>query len=430
MYPTVSANNNITKLPLDQVSEMQAKKTYANATVSDMFPSKEQGVIIEAHEGISIKEYVSKLATVMNPNDIRFVSRISNNRVCVFLSTKKAADYLTTKYPTLTINNHELNVRPLINKLKRVIISNVCPVIPHDVIHQELLNHNIHIKSNISFIRAGIPEPGFAHIMSFRRQAFITPEDVSKLPESTTILYDDTLYRIFFSTDDMTCFLCKQSGHLANQCNSKPIQQSVVECDLTNDQSGSNITNVSLEVNEPQNQYDNLAINDSNFPSIAKRNLPSDSSSQTGSANNKLDNSNMDNSKQIKKKKKVNQESDNVSSHVKNPPKPLDDLLAPLKVNYEANSNDSPITYNQLKNFIDKASGSQNPTIIANECSLDIQSIIQIMTKSYPLLIERSIKYRFTSIINKLKSAQEQKSALEQKNTQEQMDDLSSDTSE
>ncbi len=59
-----------------------------------------------------------------------------------------------------------------------------------------------------------------------------------------------------------------------------------------------------------------------------------------------------------------------------------------------------------MKNFIDKASGSNHPTLIAKDFTNDIQSIIKMMTDTYPLLTERAIKNRFTRIINKLKSSQ------------------------
>ena len=50
----------------------------------------------------------------------------------------------------------------------------------------------------ITFIRAGMSEPGHLHIMNFRRQVYINPEDVGKVPESINIEYDNTKYWIFF----------------------------------------------------------------------------------------------------------------------------------------------------------------------------------------------------------------------------------------
>lgn len=142
-----------------QQPEGKMLKTYASATSLEMFPSKEQAIVIEKQDGLTIKDYVGKLATIISPNDIRFVSRIANNRICVFLSSKIVAKKLTDNHSTIKINNFELGLRPLINKQRRVIISNVCPVVPHSVIEAELSKLNIKTSSKISFIKAGISDP-------------------------------------------------------------------------------------------------------------------------------------------------------------------------------------------------------------------------------------------------------------------------------
>lgn len=71
-------------------------------------------------------------------------------------------------------------------------------------------------------MRAGIHHGAYSHIESFRRQVFvIPPSEHFVLPSFTAIIYDDTLFRIFFSFDDMTRFLCKETGHTTNRCPSK-----------------------------------------------------------------------------------------------------------------------------------------------------------------------------------------------------------------
>ncbi|XP_041989235.1 zinc finger protein 26-like [Aricia agestis] len=76
----------------------------------------------------------------------------------------------------------------------------------------------IELASPVSFIRAGITEPGFNHILSFRRQAYVPPEIINTLPERIQVDYDGTSYWIYVSSDSMTCFLCKKEGHVANKC--------------------------------------------------------------------------------------------------------------------------------------------------------------------------------------------------------------------
>lgn len=67
-------------------------------------------------------------------------------------------------------------------------------------------------------------KPGFGnkeydHIIgNFHRQLYIHPEDKEKMPSSILINFDHTDYRIFFSNNTVTCYLCKQIGHITNHC--------------------------------------------------------------------------------------------------------------------------------------------------------------------------------------------------------------------
>lgn len=246
-----------------QQPEGKMLKTYASATSLEMFPSKEQAIVIEKQDGLTIKDYVGKLATIISPNDIRFVSRIANNRICVFLSSKIVAKKLTDNHSTIKINNFELGLRPLINKQRRVIISNVCPVVPHSVIEAELSKLNIKTSSKISFIKAGISDPGYSHIMSFRRQVFIDPNDIDKLPTSTPIFFEDTTYRIYFSTDNVCCFICSQAGHLANQCPKKNISPDGIE--QIDHSISETIPKASQEIIDNKTNANVLIHNDRNF---------------------------------------------------------------------------------------------------------------------------------------------------------------------
>ncbi|XP_076229458.1 uncharacterized protein LOC143175227 [Nomia melanderi] len=64
----------------------------------------------------------------------------------------------------------------------------------------------------------GISEPGFAHILSFRRQIYVDSVYLEKIPESILLIFADTQCRIYFATETSVCFIYKQQGHLAKQC--------------------------------------------------------------------------------------------------------------------------------------------------------------------------------------------------------------------
>jgi len=130
-------------------------------------------------------------------------------------------------------------------------LSNIYPNIPHEAIEHEFNKLNIVLRSNISFLRAGIQDANFSHILSFRPQLFISHEDVEKLPSSILINYDDTNYRIFILDDSLTCFLCKTQGHIASNCPNKPEEKTIITQTATNE-------------NGPDNTYKNK----SNVPNL------------------------------------------------------------------------------------------------------------------------------------------------------------------
>lgn len=48
------------------------------------------------------------------------------------------------------------------------------------------------MTSKMTFIRIDIQDAGFNHVMSFKRQIFVNPEDIFKIPDSFIITYNDT----------------------------------------------------------------------------------------------------------------------------------------------------------------------------------------------------------------------------------------------
>ena len=169
-----------------------------------------------------MKDYIYAVAKITGPEAIHFASRIFNGRICFYLNRKTTAQDFVTNHRTVTINNVHTIVRPLIHPSQRIILSNVSPSIPHEYIEKFFTHNNVRMASKLTFLRAGIHETGFTHIVSFRRQVFINPDDLPKIPQSFLITHDNTQYRIFASTDKLNCFICKQEGHVAIDCNSQP----------------------------------------------------------------------------------------------------------------------------------------------------------------------------------------------------------------
>lgn len=198
-------------------TEIQTE-SYAKTADKMNFPKRTQAILIDAIDGVPYEDYIYALGDKINPKLITAASRISNQRICVYLDSIVTTDKAINTIKTITVKGHTLPIRPLANQNKRIIISNVHPSIPHDVISTELTKLGITTKSRISCLRGGLSKPEFAHILSFRRQVYIKAEDAEKIPPSIQITYEENSHWIFLSGDTLSCFLCKEQGHLAKDC--------------------------------------------------------------------------------------------------------------------------------------------------------------------------------------------------------------------
>ena len=139
---------------------------------------------------------------------------------------------------SININDQIIQIRRLINPAKRIIISNLCPSMPNTTILDALKNIGINPTSKINHLKASINLKGYEHIMSFRRQMYINYEDTPKLPSSLLIDFNKNQFRIFFTDDILTCFICKSIGHTSINCKknieNKSLNQSINNTNIIN----------------------------------------------------------------------------------------------------------------------------------------------------------------------------------------------------
>ena len=127
--------------------------SYAGVTQEDVTPKRQQGLLLDCVEGLTLTEYVCVIRDLVQPKDIHYASRISNNRTCLYLSSKDLVNDLTDKYNTIQIAEHSISIRPLVSKLKRIIVSNVSPSIPNYALESILDELNVKRGSAVTILK-------------------------------------------------------------------------------------------------------------------------------------------------------------------------------------------------------------------------------------------------------------------------------------
>lgn len=405
----------------------QPTVSYANVTSKLMHPKKDQAIVIDSIDGITLRDYLLALSTVTKAASIRFISRIANSRVCIYMDSKQTADELIDSVKKVKINEHLLEIRPLISRNKRIVLSNVCPVIPHELIEDKFKQMNIQILSPITFLKVGIPDPGFSHIMSFRRQLYVSPEDERRLPESMQISFEDTNYWIYITNDSMKCFVCNGTGHAAKHCpqskqnlDSTPILTTplTVNNEETNyppiqfNKPRAPLSSTSAEINPKSNTLKLNAIKDTEYkgtkrvhspttteqtqsepsiPNILVNESPSvsDFTDDTGS-NYSVDDEPLK-TKSLRKKKKSldNRTEEQVWEDIK------------FELSVSSQPPKFPLTLDQLISLLDNSRGKQNVIELVCEYTDNFPELIKMCLYLHPKM-NKNLKNRCSRLCRKL----------------------------
>lgn len=370
------------------------KQTFANVTKNQFVinqPKKDQGIILNAIEGIQINEYIYEIGKLVEPKNILAASRLSNQRICLYLTSKIIVDNLLEKTTSLKIKGQITNIRRLITPSKKIVLSNVCPTIPNNIIEKELLKVGLKITSPIYFIRMGLPLPEYSHIISFRRYTYIIPNDNEQIPETILVNYDGDEYRIFIQSDYLKCYRCNKLGHIASNCTTTLENIQIIQ---TNTETLAESPAETLPVKH-KSENKPMEINEENAEQNKKRPFTNTSiDTNTPLSSDEEEMPKIRNNKKSKQKKLRKDEQNNTL--------PIEEMLKPVE---EIILKQNQITYQQLTDFIKEVQTARKPLEVARKHFPDVENLLITLSDIYPSLKHRKIKYRVTRIISNIKKA-------------------------
>lgn len=177
--------------------------------------SRNNGISFVAKPDVSIHDYIKALTQTTPAECIISASRISNQRIAVYLNKKDAV--FSAINNGLTYQNTFIQINPLTLPTTKLTLSNVYPEVPNHVLVKQISSF-CKVVSLIKPIPLGFKDRDLSHIMSFRRQVqVIIPPNVTP-PDHLNFAHDGSTYRVFLSTDAVKCFECGEFGHVSRVC--------------------------------------------------------------------------------------------------------------------------------------------------------------------------------------------------------------------
>lgn len=387
-------NPNTSQTNQNNTSFNSPRLSYSNIAAKQptfQFPTKDQAIIFPSIDDAKLQEYILALGKLLQPKHILFASRIANNRICIYLSSKRMVDTFITEHKHITININNLQARRLITPAQRL-LSNVSPTIPHAILEEQLLGLKIKLLSPITFLRIGITDNQYSHILSFRRQVYISTDDKPSIPESIVISHDETSYRIYLSSEN--CSICKQQGHTQSSCHMSIARNEENITHLTPDQQDVPTQNPNASQDIPPSE--NLTVHSGTSTTTqlklkiqAPKRPPSSSPSPTASEEIKTIQFPKP-TKQAPKKHKSTEEKLKSYSIALEPAKQMMQELCPRPI----------LDFQELVSFNENSIGSPEYTV--EEYTADIPRLLDLLSIIYPYLKEKYIKTHITKLKKKI----------------------------
>lgn len=363
------------------------RKSYSSVTSTiTNYPSRDQAIVFKAIDDVTVKDYIIEMAKLTEPKNILFVSKISHGRICFYLSSRVLADEFVANFKEVKIKNNIVPVRKLITATKRVILSNVHPCIPNTKIEEELQKLGFTTTSAISFMGAGFSDvPALAHIKSFRRQVYVQVEEDHQLPSSIDIAFDNEKFKIFMASE-VTCFICKEEGHIAGNC---PKSTTAPESKIPKQKSGQEGP---MEVITETNNNENVGTshNTDTTPQPQQKIITEDNQNSFVHPSSSIKNRH----KAKTKRKRIELQSQSSTES--------EDDAASYNEFAGIFDNHSELSFNKFCDFLNEVKNQDNALNIAMKFTNKTDKLIQLLIEANNNCSNKRLKARIKRLIKKL----------------------------
>lgn len=140
-----------------------------------------------------------------------------NNAVVLFLKSEDMAYELIVD--GIVVDDEFISVLPLSSPARKVILSNVPPFIPDEVLAESLTRYG-KLVSQIRKMTIATTSPLLKHVVSFRRSVYMALKE-PEIDLTLNVKVAGFNYAIFVTSKSMKCFGCGQMGHLLRTCPDK-----------------------------------------------------------------------------------------------------------------------------------------------------------------------------------------------------------------
>lgn len=371
-------------------------------------PKREQAIILNVAENLKLFDYVKSIGDILGPKNITYASRISNNRVCIYLASKTLVEQLIETHPTVMAGDTELSVRRLVTPAKRIVLSNISPSIDNEDAESELKKYGLNLVSPVTSLRAGMPKDDYGHILSFRRQAYIMPpNDNFELQTSILMPCEGRVCRVFISTDKMECFICRQPGHKANTCPNTSTGYTPLQTDDGSQPLPPETIPSPTYSQLSQPSFEQSALEETNERKRAHEASTSASVSLTPSNNDVMQPP--QNPPPHHDQKKKSKASKPATKKLKKDPSEDKCISDATKVaileTYQKDPGVFTVPFEHFIAFLENSHGCSDPYTEALRFTTNVKALLKDMHKVYPVLKERCLKYRFTRVTKKIKAS-------------------------